>query len=66
MSTANQRMRRHRERKRTGTCLVVHVAVTDAQVLELIEAGFLQAWDDSDPDAIAGAVQTAWNDLMQQ
>jgi hypothetical protein len=49
-------MQRHRSRKRAGACLVVHLAVTDAQVLELVDAGYLQAWDDSDPDAIAGAV----------
>lgn len=56
MSATNHRMQRHRSRKRAGACVVVRLAVTDAQVLELVDAGYLQAWDDSDPDAIAGAV----------
>ena len=63
MSAASHRMQRYRNRKKAGACLVVRLAVTDAQVLDLIDSGYLQAWDDQDAAKIADAVQRAWDDV---
>lgn len=53
--SAAERMRRARERRRSGL-LVAQVEVTFDMVDELIERGKLSAWDAQDPQAIGAAI----------
>jgi len=57
MSPASERVKRHRQRRRTGlTRLSVDVDL-GAVAEFLIDRGFLEAWDDRDRDAV-GVTQT--------
>lgn len=59
MSPASERVKRHRQRRRTGlTRLSVDVDL-GAVAEFLIDRGFLEAWDDRDRDAVARALATA-------
>jgi hypothetical protein len=61
---AAARMRRSRERRDSGCFMVARIPITDAQVLELVESGYLLAWDDQDRSKVEAAAQKAWNDLF--
>jgi hypothetical protein len=57
--TSTERVRKHRQRKRTGLT-VLSVPVDLGAVAEfLIDHGFLEAWDDRDRDAVARALAAA-------
>jgi hypothetical protein len=45
--------------------MVLRIECTHAQVLELVDAGYLQAWDDNDRRAVRDAAQLMWNDAFR-
>ena len=59
MSTAAERMRRMRERRRSaeGRAKIAVGVNVDRLALALVEDGFLAAWDDTDPAAIETALK---------
>lgn len=58
MTTAAIRQHRRRERVKRGA-MVIPVEVTFDDADALIEAGWLGAWDDRNPVAIAAALRLA-------
>jgi hypothetical protein len=56
VKTSTQHVRRYRQRKKQGVLLLPRIEVTAEMVDALVEAHLLQAWDESDPAAVAAAV----------
>lgn len=59
MSASNERVRRHRQRKRAGLAALTVDVDLDTLAEFLIDRGFLEAWSAGDRGAIARALATA-------
>jgi len=53
-----ERQRRYRERQRRGDVVIPPLSISPAVLENLIEGGFLHAWDADNPAAVAEAVET--------
>ncbi len=65
-STAAERQRKYRERRRVGR-RVLQIEIDDVGLSDaLVEAGYLQEWDMDDPASIDAAIMVMLNDLAKR
>ena len=64
MASAAARVRACRERKRRGRRML-KVEIDAALPSALTDAGFLQAWDEEDDDAVAAAIAKVLAELLR-